>query len=114
MPYPTLTVLLTYFLGCSSHCIQKGYLLIGMVIINSSNGFTKKNGAHARRKCIIICGCIVNHSLVQRHIILDNGEERHDSPQQPSLLRLDQPLMKCIQECYESFGVGWVNGGDIA
>lgn len=22
--------------------------------------------------------------------------------------------MKCIQECYESFGVGWVNGGDIA
>lgn len=104
MSYPTLTFLLTYYLGCSSHCIQKGYLLVGMVMINSSKGF--KNGAHARRNCIIICGCTVNHSLVERHIIRDNGEEGHDSPQQPSLLRLDQPLIKCIQECHESFGVG--------
>lgn len=34
----------------------------------------------------------------------DNDERQHARRQQPSLLRWDQPLMKCIQECYEAFG----------
>ena len=125
MPYPTLTFLCTYFLGSSSRCIQQGHLLIGTVIINlpppsteellygiQKWGICWKELHHHPR---VYCKPLIDKArVVERHIVPDDDEEWHARPQQPSLLRWDQPVMKCIQECYEALGVVWANSGDMA